>query len=169
MKRIKRFVAIFCAVCLSLFTLVTASAETMASRRDDLPSDAKIIYQDDDVLVYQSKIAKVNSTESGDDSYESVWLDAGETVNDGKLLIHNNIAGDVGVTWKTECQDENAYAEMYMTNPFGFIILNTAYVHPRDGDVWFRLDNGVVGTYTVHYMATAPKKYGMRIMCWMYK
>ena len=154
--------------CFTAFSNVSYAAETDSFQ---LPSDAVILYQDDNIIVYQTHKETINSPSNStispmsEDNYGYAWVDKGGLP--GSFKVHNTYSGRVGVTWKVEASSRSDYARIYMTNPFGLIVLSSRDVHPSDGDVRFVLVNGMVGNYTVYYIP-AQNTNGMRIMCWTY-
>ena len=145
-------------MCLAFQTPVYANDDSDLS----LPEDAIILYQDENAILYQTKM-NISSARTAVD-YESKWVNS--TVYGDSFTIYNHRSGNAGVTWGVESSSASSYAQIWMTNPLGLVVLNTRTVRPSDGEVVFRLTNSSNGRYTVHFNAYTT--VGIRVMCWMY-
>lgn len=166
MKKIKRLLA----VCLSLCLLTCSSVSTLASAQENDVSSkndgVKILYQDENVLLYQSKedSSSISQVVARESNYGNKWIN--RTSYGQSFNVYCTLTGSRGVTWKVESSSNSSYAQIYMTNPLGLTVLQTKKVKPSDGDVHLQLKNAVTGNYTVHFDGYTT--VGMRVMCWIY-
>lgn len=175
MKKMKHFVTLglACILCLS-FSITAFASEvqnTDNNNKFNLPDDAVVIYEEDDIVLYQSKsesdIRKEVATltaRSGVD-YESVWLNRAST---GSYKIYCSHSRKVGVTIGIESSSNDSWAQITIKRPDGRYLFpkNGGKIRPSDGEVLMRMADGTIGTYTINYQAST--QVGMRIMCWMY-
>lgn len=179
----KRFIVFVLAItmCLSTLGMTTFAAEVetpsneSASLLEKLPADAKILYQSEDAILYQSKsqdeadekaLADNGITPRVDNNYGYDWIEPGDP--SGSFNVYNtHTSGDIGVTWKVETSSPTDYVQIWMTNPLGLTVLTTRAVKASDGDVRMVISQGVRGNYTVRYIPVLVTT-GMRIMCWTY-
>ncbi len=159
LKVLKRFSLLASTIACLSFPINTYASQ---KNSDLLPKDAKILYEDDNAVLYQTKTGSGNVKSPVD--YESKWINSSTTGD--SFPIYNNRSGECGVTWAVESSSNESYAQIWMSNSLGLPILNTRTVRPSDGEVVFRLKNSSKGYYTVHFLAHTT--VGMRIMCWMY-
>lgn len=167
MKNLKRLLAVCLGLCLltcsSVSTLATAQENDVSSTDDGV----KILYQDENVLLYQSKedSSSVSPLLVNENNYGNKWINStsyGQSFN-----VYSTYTGSTGVTWKVESSSNSSYAQIYMTTPSGIPVLATRRVSPSDGDVHLRLTNASIGNYTVHFDGYTT--VGMRVMCWLYQ
>lgn len=164
MKKMKRFLAIALTICMSCGLANTVSAKTLQT--EEIPKDAAILYQDADVTIYQSDSESASTqAQPRESNYNGVWVSKG--THTGSFQVYNTHTGSVGVTFKVESNAKESYAQMYMMNPYGLVVIYTVKATPEKGDITFRLTNGVVGNYTVYYQGYTTDA-GMRVMCWTY-
>lgn len=172
MKKIKSIITTFMAVCTLAISIIPSVAVFAAEKTTDdsqteLPNDAVILYEDEDVVLYQSKEETIDTTvinARSENNYGNAWVNKGGS--SGSFNVYNTHKGKLGVTWKVEASSKNDCAQIYMTKG-NLVILTTRAVKPTDGDVRFVIKNGLVGYYTVHYIPVANSN-GMRVMCWTY-
>lgn len=162
MKKMKRISAIVLSFCLCFGLTNTALAKTPETK--GLPADATILQQDESVTIYQSKTLS-NQVQARESNYNGVWVSKG--THGGSFKVYNTHTGKVGVTFKVESAARESYAQMYMINPYGMVVIYTVKATPDKGDIRFELANGVVGNYTVYYQGYTTDA-GMRVMCWTY-
>lgn len=166
MKNFARMVlSLVLSLCL-FFGFSTISFAASLEQAGTSSSDEIILYQDENVKLYQSKAPVEESNQAVaamEDNYGNVWLTRDGM---GSFLVRNTHTGRIGVTWKVESSNPSDFAQIYMTTSSGLVVLATQRVKPSDGDVRLQINNGV-SLYNVHYIATTQN--GMRIMCWTYK
>lgn len=174
MKKMKHFVTLglACILCLSFsITAFANEAQNIENDKFNLPDDAIVLYEEDDIVLYQSqsesaarKEASTLAEESGVD-YESVWLDRSST---SSFKIYCSHSGKVGVTIGIESSSDESWAQITIKRPDGRYLFpkSGGQIRPSDGEVLMRMADGTIGTYTVNYQAST--NVGMRIMCWMY-
>ena len=172
MKKIKNIIATFMTVCMLAISIIPSVAVLAAEKTTDdsqteLPNDAVILYEDEDVVMYQSKEESIDTmaiNARSENNYGNAWVNKGGSP--GSFDVYNTHKGKLGVTWKVEASSRSDYAQIYMTKG-DLVILATRAVNPADGDVRFVIKNGLVGYYTVHYIPVVNSN-GMRVMCWTY-
>ncbi len=179
MKNIKRLLAVCLSLSLLMSSSMAASAQAASVEDDSVNPSAsaeavsstdnniKILYQDENVVLYQSKgdSSPVAPALVNESNYGNKWVD--KTSFGQTFTVPCTYTGKTGVTWKVESSSNQSYAQIYMINPLGLIVLNTKKVYPSDGDVHLQLLNATVGNYTVHFDGYTT--VGMRVMCWMYQ
>ena len=163
MKNVKRLFTVLLSLCLLAGFSMSALAQDI-SRKDD---DIKILYQDENAILYQSKEdnSPIKPSSTNESNYNSKWID--RTSTGQSFDVYCTYTGTTGVTWKVESSSNNSYAQIYMTNPLGLPVLATKTVRPSDGDVHLQLANASVGNYKVHFDGYTT--VGMRVLCWFYK
>lgn len=167
-KTFSRITAFLVVLCMSLGCTSAVFASTAEENVHSSDSGRKILYQDENILLYQSKdepadvIYDTNSV-TRESNYGNVWLDR---TGSGSFRVYNTHTGKIGVTWKVESSSNSSYAQIYMTTAGNIPVLATKTVRPSDGDVHLVISNGA-SYYDVHYLGYTT--VGMRIMCWTYK
>lgn len=132
------------------------------------PSDAVILYQGEDGVIYQSNMEKQDaegSTRSTE--YNNVWIDKGKHTY-GTFSVknpHTLILTTQG-TLKVECDDSNASADF-----IAYAGLDIAYngtIKASQGDVRFSFRSNADYLTIQYYTNTISNKYGMRLNCWLW-
>lgn len=173
----KQIISLFLALALCLCSVTTDFAADSTTVSDDviIPEDTKILYQDENVVLYQSKSETAekrfeNEDETysilrTDDNYGYAWVNPGD--GGSYFTVRNTITGRMGVTWKVEASSSADHAQIWMETSSGITVLTTRDVYPGDGDVRLVVQNGINTTYKVRYIPVRNTS-GMRIMCWTY-
>lgn len=89
------------------------------------------------------------------------------TTGSGSFTV--NVSGSystaAGMTLKTTCADDGAFAYITITKPNGSVYKNSVYLG-ANAEKFFQMYFVDGGTYTVSYTVYAPKT--MKIECWIY-
>lgn len=171
----KQITSLLLALVLCLCSVTTAFAADFTTASEDvtIPEDAKILFQDENVVLYQSKTETAEnrlenetySTLRTDDNYGYAWVNPGD--GGSYFTVNNTITGRMGVTWKVESDSSSDHAQIWMETSGGLTVLTTRDVYPGDGDVRLVIQNGIKTKYKVRYIPVRNTS-GMRIMCWTY-
>lgn len=172
MKNKKKFMALLlvfalCVTCLPTMAFASeVASDSNASLESQLPDDAVILYQDEEIIMYQSNEESASTREvSGEDNYGYAWTTS--KMGGSSFPLRNTHKGDIGLTLKIEGSDPDDRARIYLKKPNGTYALTSTLIRASAGDVRFILEDAVVGTYTVHYVVEQNTN-GMRIMAWTY-
>ena len=158
----------FVSIVTSLVMILTMS--TVAFAADDtfnIPSDAEIVYQDDEITIVSSPLTDDDlQTSLRNSNYGNAWVSSSTS---GSFTVNNQHSGTVGLTLKVESSSNDSWAYISVLKPNGVAYLNNIYVDPTSGNGEGRkytLYSASTGTYTFSY--SAYTSVGMRIMAWMY-
>lgn len=175
MKILKRISALYLALCLCFGCVNTSFASTTDKDMSVSTNSAHVIlYEDDEVILYQDKsentaitplIENAGIAPLSDDNYGNVWLNQANAVRSGSFPVNCTYTGNKGITFKIESSSNSSYAQVYMTKGKN-VVFGAVTVRPSDGDLHCTLKNASRGTYAVHCMVLPVR--GMRIMCWIY-
>lgn len=183
MKHLKRFMALIISLCLGILSTATVFAaedysvstgsNIAESEVDylnyDFPDDAKIIYQGEDGVMYQThegaSVASTQSTRSTE--YNGVWIDKGKNPM-GSFSITNphTLINTTEGTFKIESDYSGASAEMILMG--GVSVLADKTLSASDGDVRFSFKSNSKNLTVKYYVHSYSNTYGMRLMCWLW-
>lgn len=183
MKYAKRFMALITALCLCVLSTSTAFAagnsnmyakdSTEENSVDylnyDFPDDAKIIYQGEDGVMYQThESSDVISPQSARETqYNGAWVDKGKQAT-GNFSITNphTLIKTTEGTFKIASDYSKASAEMILLGGVSALADKTLSV--ADGDVRFSFKSNVKNLTVKYYVHNYSNVYGMRLMCWLW-
>lgn len=177
MKKTRCFIAMIMLFCMCVCMTTTAFAATGADNTElgvmntkfgfEVPDDAVILYEDEQVCFYQSE-SKTTQDELSvnprvDDNYGYAWVNSSSI---SYFHVNCTLTGTVQGTFKVESSSSQSSAQMTISGPAAQVP-SSITVAPWSGDVYFTLKGCTAGRYTVSYIATTT--VGMRLMCWLYK
>lgn len=167
----KRFLSMMLVITLCLITTTTAfAAEPEADNSEidymnyDFPADAKVIYQGEEGVIYQTH---ETTTSARTMQYNGVWISAGKQPM-GTFGITNphTLVKTTEGTFKIESEYSGAKAQMILRS--GTAALANKTLTAKDGDVRFSFKSNTKNL-TVHYFVqTHSNVHGMRLMCWLW-
>ena len=152
---LKKFYFFLLSIAFILSMSVPAFAAETQSK--DLPDDAVILYQDENVRIYQSSEASSRVA----DNYGYAWVNG---LSRGSFSVNCTLSGRIYGTFKVESSDPSNYAQLVISGPMNSLPI-ALDVYAYQGDVYFDF-YGSSGQYTINY--TAYQNNGMRMMCWLY-
>ncbi|MGN1330671.1 MAG: hypothetical protein ACI4VN_04990 [Clostridia bacterium] len=161
---LKKFVSIVTSLAMifAMSTVAFAADDTF-----NIPSDAEIVYQDDEITIVSSPLTDDDlQTSLRNSNYGNAWVSSSTS---GSFTVNNQHSGTVGLTLKVESSSNDSWAYISVLKPNGVAYLNNIYVDPTSGNGEGRkytLYSASTGTYTFSY--SAYTSVGMRIMAWMY-
>ena len=165
-----RFIAIISAFVLSFIISVPVFA-AKNSKVDymnyDFPEDAKVLYQGEDGVIYQSKEGSKFQKGAASVEYNYAWLNPGvNTMGSFNITNPHPLGGTTNGTFKIESDYSGASAEMILSSAlFAYADITLS---ASDGDVHFSF-NHVGSSLTVRYYPHSySNTYGMRLMCWLW-
>ena len=166
MKRIFAFLVAL-TLCFSFSSNVfaaDANAESIDYMNYNFPEDAKILYQGEDGVIYQSKEENYASKSM---QYNYVWINAG-TSKTGNFSMTNPhpLGGTTNGTFKIESDYSNASGQMVLHN--GIFLLADETLSVSDGDVHFSFSTVGSNLVVTYYTGNISSTYGMRMMCWLW-
>lgn len=177
MKKTRCFIAMIMLFCMCVCMSTTAFAATGYGNIElsmmntqfgfEVPSDAEILYEDEQVCFYQSESKSIQDeleiSPRVDDNYGYAWVASSDV---GSFHVNCTLTGTVQGTFKVESSSNQSTAQMTISGPCTQVP-STITVAPWNGDVYFTLKGCTAGRYTVSYIASTT--VGMRLMCWLYK
>ena len=161
---LKKFVSIVTSLAMifAMSTVAFAADDTF-----NIPSDAEIVYQDDEITIVSAPLTDDDlQTSLRNSNYGNAWVSSSTS---GSFTVNNQHSGTVGLTLKVESSSNDSWAYISVLKPNGVAYLNNIYVDPTSGNGEGRkytLYSASTGTYTFSY--SAYTSVGMRIMAWMY-
>ena len=174
----RKFLALSLALCMSMVfsTVAFATEPTVLPDSEnvnymdyDFPSDAVVLYQSEDGVIYQSNEEK-SSTDTPSTRatvYESVWIDAGEHKT-GNFSIENphTIVNTTNGKFRIESDYANATAQMVLHD--GIFTLANETLKASDGDVHIEFNSHSKNLVITYYVQRTSTYDGMRLMCWLW-
>lgn len=177
MKYTKFFMALITVLCLgSVSTVPTFAAEGEAIETNeidylnyDFPDDAKIIYQSEDGVVYQThespKTVSIKTARAT--QYNAAWVDKGkQALGNFSITNPHTLVNTTEGTFKIESQYSGARAEMILCS--GASAMADKTLSASDGDVRFSFKSNVKNLTVKYYVRNYSNLYGMRLMCWLW-
>lgn len=183
MKYSKHFMALITALCVCMLfastafaaenSNISAKASNEKSNVDylnyDFPDDAKIIYQSEDGVIYQTHESPeaISLQSARATQYNAAWVDKGKQAT-GNFSITNphTLINTTEGTFKIESDYSKASAEMILVG--GVSALADRTLSAADGDVRFSFKSNVTNLTVKYYVHNYSNVYGMRLMCWLW-
>ena len=138
----------------------------------EFPDDAKILYQSENGVIYQSKEvdSTINEPEKSTRSmvYESAWIDAGVHRLDRFNITnpHASIFGKTNGTLKLESNYSKAQVQILLIG--GITVLANETITPEDGDVHIEFKSAAKDLVLQYSVLRASNQGGIRVMCWLW-
>lgn len=169
----KRFFTFILAVimCMSMCAVTAFAAEQstnnteMAEILNNLPEDANILYQDKEIVVYESNEPVVADNPTMD--YACEWVPAGETMGD--YPITKTFAGTAHITFKARSDASATTVQMTLFRNSNLTDgVTTATVRANDQDVHVTGTVDAMKNYYVSYQLITTNPEGVFLMTWFY-
>lgn len=169
----KRFFTFILAVimCMSMCAITAFAAEQptnnteMAEILSNLPEDANILYQDEEIVVYESNEPVVADNPTMD--YACQWVPAGEY--NGSYTITKTFAGTAHITFKARSDASATSVQMSLFRNSALTDgVTTATVTANDQDVHVVATVDAMKDYYVSYQLRTTNPKGVFLMTWFY-
>lgn len=166
MKYTKKFTALVMSLILMLSLSMTAfAASTEPETNANLPADAVVLYQDEDVTVYRSESqAKADGISPRAMDYAYAWVNPSDKQS-GSFNIEKTFSGTGHVTFKVESSNGGAYAQMTLER--GVLPISATVQASNPDGVEMESTVSGKGTSKIQYLCYNNTD-GMRLMCWIY-
>lgn len=142
----------------------------------DYPDDAIVLYQAEDIVVYQSKqkTVELQAADGGESEvspmamyYNGVWIDAGKWAS-GSFNVKNPHTLLLTTNGTLKLESDNPNAEVNIIVSGNASPISNVTIRPADGEVFFSSSNNAQEYVVWYNVWSTNNTAGMRVNCWLY-
>ena len=165
----KKVFALIMSLCMAFMMVTVAFAAEQPTKKDDngLPSDAVVLYQSDDMVVYQSKSIEtsevaVNAARTTYQSHVTIPAGKATTCTFTVKNPHTIILTTNGKVW-IDSQYSKASENLVVHD--GLNVIKNVVIKASDGAVGFQTKSHSSDIGVTYYVYDHSSKYDMSIYC----
>ena len=165
----KKVFALVMSLCMAFMMVTVAFAAEQPTKKDDngLPSDAVVLYQSDDMVVYQSKSIETSevAVNAARTTYQShVTIPAGKATT-GTFTVKNPHTIILTTNGKVWIDSQYSKASAYLVVHDGLNVIKNVVIKASDGAVGFQTKSHSSDIGVTYYVYDHSPKYDMSIYC----